>query len=217
MLRADVLERRGRDARQTEDSKKDLSARVLPMAGQEGAWQVREVYAHAGRALLWSQGLEWSIVNCLVGNYMFTHRPEVAVSKAQLERLREQLEEYEEKNFKKTLGKMLESLRSSGIEVSEELDCQLRNCLAIRNRLAHRYFRERVVEFRNPAGRELMLRELKEMASQLKRCHAEMERLATAINTKLGISPAETARWANNLWKAASDGVLKTEHVRKPR
>ena len=118
--------------------------------------QVKEVYAHFGLAIYLAQVLEHGIVNCLVLSELIPSRR--ANINSQDEWIQE-LDSFCNLNFERTLGQLIKFLT---VEASIPVDLEklLRNALLERNRLAHRFFREKVKEFLIQTGREKMIEEL---------------------------------------------------------
>jgi hypothetical protein len=61
--------------------------------------------------------------------------------------------------FAMTFGRLLKELRQMG-QSTHFLQRDLDQARDMRNWLAHRYFRDRAVQFMSPAGRVVMLQEL---------------------------------------------------------
>lgn len=112
--------------------------------------QVREVYAHFGLAMYLAQVLEHGVVNALV----------ILRLPAKAKMTRQDIDEFMEGRFQKTLGALLRQQRSEIGSIPGELDSVLRKALRERDFLAHHYFRERSERFVLRDGREQMLQEL---------------------------------------------------------
>ena len=97
---------------------------------------VRDVYAHFGLAMYLAQVLEHGIVNAMIAAKL-PFRQTVT---------RQDIDAFMERQFKKPLGKLLQEL-TRHITVRGDLERVLTEALAMRNRLAHHYFRERAGDF----------------------------------------------------------------------
>ena len=111
--------------------------------------QTRDVYAHYGLAMFLAQTLEHAIVNALV----ILRLPEKE------EYTRQDIDEFMEGRFQKTLGALLKQLKSE-ISFPPDLESMLVKALNRRNYLAHHYFRERAETFVTRNGSTQMLYEL---------------------------------------------------------
>ena len=92
--------------------------------------QTRDVYAHYGLAMYLAQTLEHGIVNALV----ILRLPEKD------KYTRQDIDEFMEGRFQKTLGALLKHLKSE-VELPSDLEPTLTEALNRRNYLAHHYFR----------------------------------------------------------------------------
>jgi hypothetical protein len=111
--------------------------------------QTRDVYAHYGLAMYLAQTLEHGIVNALV----ILRLPEKE------KYTRQDIDEFMEGRFQKTLGALLKHLKSE-ISFPPDLESVLTDALNRRNSLAHHYFRVRAEKFVTRNGRTQMLHEL---------------------------------------------------------
>lgn len=82
---------------------------------------------------------------------------------------------------------MMKALRGV-VEVPADLDGLLSKALTLRNWLAHDFFRERAVEFLNPAGRAQMLREVDDARSVFQEADKRLEQVVTPARIKAGIT-----------------------------
>lgn len=98
--------------------------------------QTRDVYAHYGLAMYLAQIFEHGIVNALV----ILRLPEKE------KYTRQDIDEFMEGRFQKTLGALLKHLKSE-IVLPPDLESVLTEALNRRNYLAHHYFRERAEKF----------------------------------------------------------------------
>lgn len=90
--------------------------------------------------------------------------------------------------FQQTLGKLVNSVSSSGIKVPECLDSNLRESLRLRNRLVHRYFRERAETWFSSEGRRSIAEELKAMQEQFVKTDRALHEITSKIREILGMT-----------------------------
>jgi hypothetical protein len=136
----------------------------------DAADETREVYARYGLAMYFAQVVEHAIVNLMIALRL----PERG---ALTER---DIDEFRDEAFAMTFGRMLKELRRMGQPtqfVQRDLD-QARNT---RNWLAHRYFRDRAVQFMSPAGRAIMLQELDDATNLFLQVNESLERLSAEV------------------------------------
>jgi len=116
--------------------------------------QIREVFANYGLALYQAQCLEKQIAILLGGKY------EIKPQKLTRYRYDEILDSHMEHTF----GKLVHDLQSK-MNLSSDINNKLELAVEQRNWLAHFYWWDRVSEFNYHNGRELMLDELKKIAT----------------------------------------------------
>lgn len=104
------------------------------------SWLAREIFARFGLAMYCAQVLEHGIVNLWTGlrDGTITSREDMEADYMAL--------------FERTMGQLNTTLRSRRPDYSDVED-GLRRALALRNFLAHRYFRERAAAFMTKEGR----------------------------------------------------------------
>jgi hypothetical protein len=165
--------------------------------------EIREVYALAGAALYQAQCLEHEIVNSLglsaVLPFWTTKRPR---SRAEYEA---RVDQVWDENYERTFGQLLKSLRQSGIAIPATLDSLLRESLGRRNRLVHRYFRERANDWFNPEGRRSMAAELKSMEELFREADQALHDVAAKIRAVVGITESKIKAIADLMEANASD------------
>src|ERR1700674_694595 len=127
--------------------------------------EIRDLYAEAGLALYFAQVLEHGIINILVLGHAMAVKKTVRrpITQENISRYLGKAQEIEQRHYKQTLGVLLISLRKSGVPLPDPLVSLLTTALAHRNRLAHRFFRERALELGNSPGRQSLLVELKDI------------------------------------------------------
>jgi hypothetical protein len=125
---------------------------------------IREVFAHFGLALYLAQCLEHGIVNALTQLDLFTVQAAEIRKGPNPPRSREDyfaiFDTYEAEQFEKTMGNLIKRMHDVA-QVPAAVAETLRTSKKRRDFLAHRYFRERAVDFTTPHGRDAMLAELK--------------------------------------------------------
>ena len=182
------------------------------------SYEVREVFAYAGRALYLAQTVEHGIASLLVGGWVADAlknknslpRPitleDIRVREAQFDG-RHQVE------LQKALKKLISSLKAS-FAIDSSFCNDLTESLTIRNRLVHRYFGERAVEFTTADGRRLMGQELKAMGDQLESVLHKVEAVMVESNRVLGITEALMNRIGQMLQEAASEDAIREEFLK---
>lgn len=111
--------------------------------------QIKEVYARFGLALYFVQVLEHQMVNMFVAAKL-PEKNKVPV---------QEIDCLFDMRFNQTMGKLIKDLQTE-FNLSEEEKSLLDSALKERNWLAHRYFREKAVDFMKPEGRSKMIEEL---------------------------------------------------------
>ena len=118
--------------------------------------EIRDVYAHYGRAMYMAQVFEHGLVNALVVASLIPRHS--SNSPATAEAWVRLLSEFMDSRFERTAGKLLREIES--LPISEDLTAQLREAVRLRNWLVHDYYRERSVEMLSVRGRKSMIAEL---------------------------------------------------------
>ncbi|MGK2849104.1 MAG: hypothetical protein ACSLEX_03500 [Minisyncoccota bacterium] len=111
--------------------------------------QIKEVYARFGLAVYSAQVLELQMINMIVALTL----PERFQIK------RDTIDNLFDKLFEKTMGGLMQDFKKR-FELTEKENLLLDKSLEQRNRLAHRYFREKAVDFMSFEGRLKMIDEL---------------------------------------------------------
>ncbi len=165
--------------------------------------EIREVYALAGLALYQAQCLEHEIVNSLglsaILPFWTTKKPKSRAEYAA------HVDQIWDGNYEHTFGQLLQSLRQSGIAIPATLDSLLRESLERRNRLVHRYFRERAFDWLNPEGRRSMAAELKSMEELFRETDQALHDITAKIRAIVGITEAKIKTIAELMEANASD------------
>lgn len=141
------------------------------------SWQTREVYAKYGLAMYFAQCLETGLVNLLVA-LKLKDRDKITIS---------DIDSLIGINYEKTLGKLIYSLKEA-MEISEDIETNLKELLDIRNYLAHRYFRVKAIDFMKKDGRQHMLSELECFISKLEGGDKKIESITAVIAEQYGIT-----------------------------
>jgi len=151
--------------------------------------ETREVYAYAGLALYLAQCLEHEIVNSLVSAaHMRRLRTKWPATSSEIAEYRADIDHVWDEAFQQTLGKLVNSVSSSGIKIPESLDSDLRQSVRLRNRLVHRYFRERAETWFSSEERRSMAEELKAMGEQFVKTDRALHEITSQIWNALGIT-----------------------------
>lgn len=143
----------------------------------EESWQIREVYAKYGLAMYSAQCIETSLVNLLV-SLKLKDREKIT---------RFDIDLFTEKNYEKTLGGLIHSLKKA-MKISENLETELKELLDTRNYLAHHYFRVKAIDFMKKDGRQRMLSELESIISKLENGDKKMDSINSVICEQYGIT-----------------------------
>lgn len=139
--------------------------------------QTRDVYAHYGLAMYLAQIFEHGIVNALV----ILRLPEKE------KYTRQDIDEFMEGRFQKTLGALLKHLKSE-IVLPPDLESVLTEALNRRNYLAHHYFRERAEKFVTRNGRAEMLQELQIDQQLFEKADEQLERTLVPLRVTHGVT-----------------------------
>ena len=154
------------------------------------SWQTREVYAKYGLAMYFAQCLETGLVNLLVA-LKLKDRDKITIS---------DIDSLIGINYEKTLGKLIYSLKEA-MEISEDIETNLKELLDIRNYLAHRYFRVKAIDFMKKDGRQHMLSELECFISKLEGGDKKIESITAVIAEQYGITDETICKIMEDLLK----------------
>jgi hypothetical protein len=141
--------------------------------------QVRETFAHFGKAVYLAQVLEHAIVNAMVV-LRLPHRDKFT---------KFDIDAFMDRQFENTLGKLLKNLCSE-VTLPADLETLLTRALKARNWLCHDYFRERAVEFMTPVGREGMIDELQNTGELLKEADQSLGAVVQPLADRYGLTEA---------------------------
>jgi hypothetical protein len=167
--------------------------------------ETREVYARYGLAMYFAQVVEHAIVTLMIALRL----PERGTL------TKRDIDQFMDEAFTMTFGRLLKELRRMGQPidfVQQNLD-QARN---MRNWLAHRYFRDRAVQFMSPAGRVVMLEELDDATNLFMQVNESLERLSAEVRAANNISARmPSARsMSNSFWKWSNGDPTRTMAAR---
>ena len=87
------------------------------------------------------------------------------------------------------------------MEISDNLETELKELLEIRNYLAHRYFRVKAIDFMKKDGRQHMLSELECFISKLEGGDKKIESITAVIAEQYGITDKTICRSVEDLLK----------------
>ncbi len=139
--------------------------------------QTRDVYAYYGLAMYLAQTLEHGIVNALV----ILQLPDKD------KYTRQNIDEFMEGRFQKTLGALLKHLKSE-VALPPNLESTLTEALKRRNYLAHHYFREKAEHFVTRNGRDQMLQELQNDQRLFEMADEQLEMVLKPFREKHGVT-----------------------------
>jgi hypothetical protein len=140
------------------------------------SWLVRQVYAYFGLAIYAAQVLEHGIVNLAV----WTGVRDGSIRAA------EDTDADYESLFRLTMGQLNRTLKSRRPDYSQ-IEDDLGRALALRNFLAHHYFRERSAAFMTEEGKDQMITELQAARDFLREVDGRLDALTAQILSLLGV------------------------------
>jgi hypothetical protein len=144
-----------------------------------GEWEQREIYAKFGLATYFCQVLEAGLVTYLVLLRQSTEGGETTIK--EVDGLYAEL-------FGKTLGQNIANVKRLFREEDKwVLDGKMAAALALRNELAHRWMRERVMQQSTSENRLAMIEELDEASAVLQEADRAVTERTVAMMTKAGM------------------------------
>jgi phosphoserine phosphatase len=146
--------------------------------------EVRDVYAYYGLAMYWASCLEQSIFQHLL---FFEHFPKALASYKDVEKWEKEFDEFESKEMKQTMGRLVRRLKEAG-QPTKEIEASLDKLLAARNWLVHSYFPDRAVHFTLSDGRMEMIDELIKLRDQFIECAGAIDELSKPVLEKYGFT-----------------------------
>jgi hypothetical protein len=152
----------------------DLQARVEAFEQASEDDRAKDVYAFYGLAMYQAQIVEAELRNLLV-----------AYARVFNDLSPEDVDTYEERFASDTLGRMLSRVKTLAT-VNDQASNLLRRALQERNRLAHRYFFERIEYLYGFAGQVEVVKELGHLAQLFRHADELFEPLVITLLKKLG-------------------------------
>ena len=146
--------------------------------------QVREVYSRFGLAMFSAQVLEHGMVNALL---VLKLMPSMK-SYADRSSWDEAFDRFYDFELAKTFGNMVRTLEQTGA-FSAELIERLRAAKTGRDHLAHRFFRDRDLEFMTREGRTRMILECEGLIELFQFLDSEVEAIVSPERARFGITP----------------------------
>ena len=140
----------------------------------------KELFAYFGLAVYYGQALEQQLANLLLLTKLSQGK---TASEADLADL------YQRK-LGNSLGQLIKEIQHH-FPFSEEETAQLQEVWKQRNYIVHDYFKERIQDTFTPAGRALIIRELKRFKNKASRLEIKLQGYCTEMYTKLGLEGAE--------------------------
>lgn len=146
--------------------------------------EVRDVYAYYGLALYWASCLEQSIFQHLL---FFDHFPRAVASYKNADKWEREFDEFEAKEMKQTMGKLVWRLKEAG-QPTKEVETSLDQALKARNWLVHSFFPDRAVQFTLSDGRAEMISELQGLRDQFMVCANAIDELSQPVLERYGFT-----------------------------
>jgi hypothetical protein len=154
------------------------------MSGGVDTADIKEVFAHFGRAMYQSQCLEISIVAAYL---LLDLVPKKRAHIASQEEWQTLVNSTVSRQYEQTLGKMIRTLMETGY-LPASLKEKLSIALAERNRLAHGYFRARQDEFLSTDGCRQMMVELSVSTMRICEAGESLERMLGPVKELFGLT-----------------------------
>lgn len=146
--------------------------------------EVRDVHAYYGLALYWASCLEQSIFQHLL---FFDHFPRAVASYKDADKWEREFDEFEAKEMKQTMGKLVRRLKEAG-QPTKEIETSLDQALKVRNSLVHSYFPDKAVQFTLSGGRMEMISELQRLRDQSMECANAIDELTQPVLERYGLT-----------------------------
>ena len=174
----------------------------------QGGLEHREVYGYAGMALSLAQTLEHVLKTFIVLAAAIERRGPQPLTADELAGFNADLEKFEAETFKKTLGPLIDSIKSRfHFQAKPDLKTDLAQSLVDRNQLVHHFFWDRAVEQQSSHGRYRMAEELTRIQKQLRRTIEDFSDATKAIRYAMGI----TEERIDEVVEAAKAGATEEE------
>jgi len=170
---------------------------IWPVEDEESV-QIREVYSRYGLAMYQAQVLEHGMVNAVIVARMLPTMREHPDRSA----WEEAFDRAYDAELAKTFGNMLRALEPLGLH--PDLLARLRAAKVVRDRLAHRFFREHDEDFMGRSGRTRMIAECEGAIERFGALDAELEEAMRPQRERHGI----TAEWVERHLNAALEHAM---------
>lgn len=99
----------------------------------------------------------------------------------------EELERFDARNIRKTLGALLNDLHGN-VSLDSDVAELFADALAHRNRLVHHFYREHATDMLSDAGRDMMITEIRQMTETFTAAVATAKSFSDALGKALGIT-----------------------------
>ena len=172
--------------------------------GPEAEFQVREVFAHFGRAVYAASCVEHGLTIALMQAELMSQ----VIGRARRQRMgpnrlewEAMFDEYMAKHDRLSLGTLISRFRRV-VKVDPALDALLDETLHRRNHLAHVFFREEAVAFAHGVGRLAMIEDLDRDYDLFTRTDEAVQAAVAHIIPKLGIDPEKHRAQMENITRA---------------
>jgi hypothetical protein len=137
----------------------------------------KELYARFGLAVYLAQLTEYALITLMVASRL-SQRGHLT---------RNEVNSVTQRASRKTLGILIRDLKRH-IVVPVTLARDLYKAIELRNRLVHRYFRQREVEMVTPEGRGAMIEELKEWRDFLEDVNETLDKMTQDMMAEQGVT-----------------------------
>ncbi|MBS0236483.1 MAG: hypothetical protein JSS50_04000 [Proteobacteria bacterium] len=163
----------------------------------------KEIYAHFGRAMYFTNCLEHSIVNALCLLSLLPNR-EVYSSRKEWENL---IDHHYEESFKKCFGALKNQLKSHPDPFPSLLAIipDLEKCVEERNFLAHRFYREYAQHWFSTKGRKEMVKKLEAASELFNTTDEKLEDALKPITEKYGITEEILQKYYSEMQEEAEN------------
>jgi len=156
----------------------------------DASWDRRETFAYFGFASYQVSVPETGLAHALLwSNFLTRVGKEYRATKGQgFDRAGYEaaFDKFMEQQFDQTMGNLLQQSNSVP-ELSAELKSRIRRAKERRDFLAHRFWRERCIEFATESGREKLRSELKSDAELFEQLDREVNEAMKVVRVKLGV------------------------------
>jgi transcriptional regulator with XRE-family HTH domain len=137
----------------------------------------KEIFTHFGLAAFWGQHLETTLTIILIANGRLRG---TATTREEIDAL--------ETGLEKPLGPLVQKVRAA-VQLPEQTVEMINTGVEKRNFLIHRFFRERNLHFKTPAGRQQLLMELRQIQAIICAANKLARELLEGPMKVLGITP----------------------------